>query len=139
AELDLLVHDRLHRRVARIAEDAACAEGARPEFHPSLKPADDLLARQQVGDVIAQFLLAGKLAVRGVRGIQARFDLARGVVRAEQRALLAVARVGRASVAEKLIPDEERHAQRTASVSRGGLDPYMIEWPLPQNSSVADA
>src|SRR6185312_3484689 len=41
AELDLEVHRRLHRRRARVAEDAARPERARAELHAPLEPADD--------------------------------------------------------------------------------------------------
>ena len=48
AELDLDVHLRLHARAARVAEDAARSECARPEFHPAVEPADDLLVGKEL-------------------------------------------------------------------------------------------
>src|SRR6185436_10395319 len=39
--LDLLVDDVAHVAPARVGEDAAIAEGARPPLHPALEPADD--------------------------------------------------------------------------------------------------
>ena len=50
AEFDALIHARLHRRIARVAEDAAAAERARAEFHAALKPAHDLALRQFLHD-----------------------------------------------------------------------------------------
>src|SRR6204780_2121321 len=41
AELDCIVHLRVHFRIARIGQDRPVAQGARAEFHSSLKPADD--------------------------------------------------------------------------------------------------
>ena len=37
------------------------------------------------------------------------------------------------------MPDQECHADGTARVSRGGLDPDVLEWALAQDASVADA
>src|ERR1043166_5005333 len=50
AELDLEIHLRLHAGRARVAENGARAESARPELHAPLKPADHLLLGQQPRD-----------------------------------------------------------------------------------------
>ncbi len=48
AKLDASVESLLHLRVAGVGEDAAAAERSRPEFHPSLKPADNEIIMQQL-------------------------------------------------------------------------------------------
>ena len=57
AELDLQVHRFLHFRRTRIADDGAPAQRSRAEFHPSLKPSDDLVARDQVSDAVGDFVV----------------------------------------------------------------------------------
>src|SRR5205823_3094456 len=75
AELGLQVHCRLHVGTPRITEDAPAAQSARAEFHPSLKPAYDILVRQQIGDVIAEPVFAGELSILGAGRIEAGLDL----------------------------------------------------------------
>src|SRR6202040_2603389 len=101
----------------RIAEDAPAAQSARAEFHPSLKPAHDVLVCQQIGDVIAEPVFAGELSILCVGRIEVGLDLTRRETRAQQRPALAVPRLGRAFVVEQLIPDELGNAERTASVA----------------------
>ena len=90
AELDLQVHRRLHRRRARVAEDAAGAERARAELHPALEPADDLAVGQQLGDVrrAARPRRRTRWYVRA-DAVEERGDLVRREARAEEAALLA--------------------------------------------------
>ena len=45
----------------------------------------------------------------------------------------------RRGVAEHLVPDRERDAERAAGVARRRLDPESLERPLAQQPAVADA
>src|ERR1700693_5577808 len=56
-EFDLEVHSLLHLRRARVAKYRAATQCARAEFHTALKPADDLLARNEIGDSLRNFVL----------------------------------------------------------------------------------
>src|SRR5207249_11361708 len=71
AELDLQVHDRLHARRAGVAQDAAVAERARPEFHPPLEPADDLLLGEEACAALDELILRELLVDAAHRGEEA--------------------------------------------------------------------
>ena len=58
AVFDLEVHHRLHLRAASIANDAPGAEGAWPKLHTPLKPTNDLLRSQFLGNVGIQLCIA---------------------------------------------------------------------------------
>ena len=53
--------------------------------------------------------------------------------------MLSVGRPRLARLIEKLIPDEQRRAQRPARVARGRLNPNVVERPFTENTAVADA
>src|SRR5688500_10910191 len=46
AELDLLIHCRLHVRAASVAEDTACTQPSWAKLHAALKPTNDFFAGQ---------------------------------------------------------------------------------------------
>ena len=138
-ELDLAVHHRLHVAAAGVAEDAARAEGARPELHAALEPADHLLARQQVRDRLAERRVVRVLLVDRAGPVQEAPDTVVRRPRSEQRPALRVRRPDLPRVVEELMPDEQRHAERAARVSRRRLDPHVVEGPLAQHPSVPDA
>ena len=73
AELDLQVHRRLHRRRARVAEDAARAERARAELHAPLEPADDAAVGEQLGASRAARSSSGSIG--HALGLQERLDV----------------------------------------------------------------
>ncbi len=54
APLDLEIQDVLHIGTARIADDRPIAERARPPFHPTLEPSDDVAACDAFGDPEAE-------------------------------------------------------------------------------------
>ena len=74
-ELDLHVQGVVHLRVAGVGEDAAAAEGARPELHPSLEPADDVACSEMSFAVSAQELLVRERPVLRARAVQVLRDL----------------------------------------------------------------
>src|ERR1051326_5914209 len=143
AELYLQVHLRLHARRARVAENAPCAERARAELHPPLKPADDLLVREQTRDRLGQ-VRALDAAVARADSQQKLFDLVAREFRAEVRALHSVGATAAdflhvARVAEVLVPDRERRAERAPRVARRGLNPDVLERAFAKYPTIADA
>ncbi len=84
AALDLEVEDVLHVGPARVAEDGAVAERARPPFHAALEPADDAPVGDRRGGDAAELALvvaAPPLAAAGAQlvrpRLQQRLDLGR--------------------------------------------------------------
>src|SRR5690606_15091247 len=84
AEFDLLIHDGLHARAARVAEDAARPERSWAELQASLKPADHVLAGNQFGDAFTELLVRFTTRVRRTLLIEHCANLLVGVLRAEQ-------------------------------------------------------
>ena len=56
AVLDLEIEPLLHLGIARIAEDRAGAERARPELHAALEPADGMARFQRVAGALDRVL-----------------------------------------------------------------------------------
>ena len=140
AELDLEVHRRLHLRRPRIAEDAARAERARPELHPALEPADDLLRFQQIGDARRRVGVArrrdGTSRRRGRGTRRSRSDENAGPRKLPcWRSIEPVC----PRLVEQLVPDEQRRAQRAAGVAGRRLNPDVVERPLAQQPAVGHA
>src|SRR5439155_22284287 len=133
------VHRRLHFRRSRIAEDAAGAERARSEFHAALKPPDDVVADEKVGDVLEELVFGLESTVPGAQTVEKIADIARRVARPEEAALLTVGLVRTPRLVEQLVPDKERRAERPARVTRGGLNPDFPERTFPKHARVADA
>jgi len=77
-ELDLHVHHGLHVRATRVSEKAASPEGPRPEFHPSLVPADYLAIHDCVNNLIAECGIAIDACKRCTRGFQERLHFVIG-------------------------------------------------------------
>ena len=88
AELDLQVHHGLHGFAAGVAEDAAGAQGARAELHPPLKPADHLLARDQLSDLVAHVIVVDAARIDGADAVEELDDFVVGKAGTEERALL---------------------------------------------------
>ena len=57
AELDPQIERALHGRRTRIADDRACAERARAEFHLALEPADRLFRHQRFDSILNQHVV----------------------------------------------------------------------------------
>ena len=141
AELDLEVHRRLHGRRARVAQDAARAQGPRAELHPALEPADDLAVGQQAGDVVEQLGLVVEPPAR-TAPCAARDRSTSSVVKLgpEEAPLLGSrGRSGRAGLVQELVPDEQRRAQRAAGIAGGRLDPDVVEVALAEQPAVGHA
>ena len=135
--LDLEVHDRLHPRIPRIAENAAASERAGPELHPALEPADDLARREVVGDLPEEVFLR-HAHVRGVLPGEEELDLLVRVCRAQEAAAHAVAGARRdAGLPVQAVPGGQRDAHRPAGIARGGLDPQAPERTVSQDLAIA--
>src|SRR5262245_21021246 len=80
--LDLQIHDCLHSWRTRVADDAASAQSARAELHPSLAQPDDLTRRQKACYDLRQHL-AAVLGVWVVVSFKVLFYLLLGVAGAE--------------------------------------------------------
>src|SRR5205085_3586056 len=113
APLDLRVEDLLHVPAARVADDRAVAERARPPLEPPLVPPDDLTAGDRIGDTAAQLALVAHGLVAAVGGVEQRADLVVPERRPE------IGAVARAPVVAELVPELERRADRTARVAAG--------------------
>src|SRR6185436_8138194 len=142
-KFDLQVHDRLHLRGPRVADDAARSERARSKFHAALEPADDLffgepLRRFSNNRVIVEAL------VLGADANQIRLGFVRREARAKVRSLHRIGLTAfclgcRARVPKVLVPNGQRRAKRTAGIARRRLDPKFLEWSFAKNLAVADA
>ena len=137
AELDLQVHHRLHLRAPRVADDAARSERARTELHATLKPADDLLPRDQVGHGLAERLVRVEFTIDGPDAVEERADLRVDRARAQQRPVLRVARTRHARLVEQLMPDEQRDAQRPPGIAGRRLNPDVLKRAFAQDAPVA--
>ena len=140
AELDLQVHDRLHLLGARIADDAARAKGPGTELHASLKPADDVLVGDQLGDALGKLSSSSRrwyLAPKPSSTRRIWASLKPGPI---VRALLGPPRRGGPRpLLEVHVPGHQRRSQSTSGVARGGLDPQVLERTLAQDPAVAHA
>src|SRR5688572_327058 len=135
---DLQVHDGLHLRAARIADDRAPPQRARAELHATLKPSDHVLVLEQLrkariqGGVI-EFL------VLGTKGVELCLDLITRVPRTEIRAAHEIMPVHCAWLLFVFVPRRCRGADSAPGISSCGLDPDVIEWPFAENPAVCDA
>ena len=141
AELDLQVHHRLHLRgcgrrrgccgCPAPAGRTPCAPAAsRP---PSRWPISSATCSHRASSSSKRRYVA-PLASRNARISLVREARARGAMprwpsREPRHAL----------VAQQLVPDEQRRAERAAGVAGGRLDPDVLERPLAQDAAVADA
>jgi hypothetical protein len=80
APLDLEVQDVLHVWPARVADDRAVAERARPPFHPSLEPADDQPIGHRRRGSAAKFLLVDNTFDGAARARNLPHDARRAVM-----------------------------------------------------------
>src|SRR5207244_8199602 len=107
--------------------------------HPPLEPADHLLCREEARRAIDQLGHRELFSDRADGGEEGR-DLVVRERRPEVRPLHAVALGAVAPfVAEHLVMDRERDADRPAGVARRGLDPEPAERALAEEPTVADA
>ena len=116
------------RRRARIAEDRARAERARPELHAALEPADRLARRPAPATVasISSSSLEHDEARAGARQTAARSRLAKRRPEIGARMRVAAPLV-RARRAVELVIGGKRRAERAAGIAGGGLDPDVLE------------
>ena len=114
APLDLGVEDLLHVGAARIADDRAVAERARPPFHAALKPADDLAVGDRRGGAPAELGLVGDFLDRAA----GRGDL-RSRCAASSAAMSSASKL-RAPIG--VVHDEAR-ARRRAGATRANAAP----------------
>ncbi len=131
--LDPRVEDVLHVRPARVGDDRAVPERARPELHPPLEPADDVARRDPPGDERVELVVgeAGRLETGGgerARAVRLRVGGAGvGVVHHEP-----------ARAPELPVPDVVGGADRDPGVARGRLDEDVLERCLGADAPVRD-
>src|SRR5262249_22846691 len=139
AELDLLIHRRLHGLGASIAKDAARAQRPRTELHPSLEPADYVLLVDQSCNPGRQ-LARVQRAVGGAAFNQECLDLLIREGRSQERASHAIASRGRDPLTPQHgVPNRQRGPDGASRVSGCGLDPDALKRAFPENSPVAHA
>src|SRR5262249_10870874 len=127
AIFDFQIHDGLHRRVPRIADDAASAESPRPEFHASAKPANDLAVRQIVRYALIKFVIIESDIGRALR-FQKAWDFVIGECRTQEAAshrILAAVCIPRFS--EHLMPGAQRGAYSAPRIAGCRLNPYPFK------------
>ena len=130
--LDARVEDVLHVVAARVGDDRAVAERARPELHPPLEPADDVAGGDAFRDCGVEVVVHASRREPG-RSQRSRAFRVR-VLRPRVRVLHdEVARP-----TEHLVPDEIRGADGDAVVARGGLDVQLVERRLSADPTVRD-
>ncbi len=137
AELHLEIELLLHCRRARVGEDRTRAERARPELHPSLVPAECLPCGERTGAGLHELVVI-EHGEHGPGIRQAPLDLRLQEGRAEIGPFHGVAPVrrGDARLAEILVPDRQRRAERTARITRRRLDPDLLEDSLARDLAV---
>ena len=138
-ELDLEVHDRLHLRRPRVTDDTTRAQSPRAVLHPAVEPADHLLLGHGPSDVLEQLRLVAKIMVTSSGLVEKLLDLARGILRPQEAALLCILAVGRPWLVQQLVPDEQGSPQSAAGIAGGGLNPDVLERPFTQQPAVGDA
>ena len=107
---------------ARVGDDRAVAERPRAELHPALEPADDVALGDPLGDVREELPSSSRCGSKPAAR-SAASALVVGVLRPGVRVLHHEA----ARVAELLVPDVVRGADRDAGVARGRLDVDALE------------
>src|SRR5262249_39736647 len=122
-----------------VAENASRSESARTELHAPLKPADDLLVREQIGDLDAELLVRlADVIGRAFRGEHLQHIIL-GELRTEKRSLLPIGTSRLSRIIVKLIAHEQRRAKRTTRIARGRLNPDLLEGSFSKDAAVADA
>ena len=119
-ELDPPVEPRLHPEISGVGQDAAGAQGAGAELHPSLEPAHHPLLLDQGGRSLAELLIAAAGFEAGAHRLQEGAHDAVGEAGSQQRGRLPVGAGRGAGILQKLVPEEEGRAQGTAGVPGGG-------------------
>src|SRR5947207_12702253 len=164
-ELDLEVHDRLHRRRARITDNRAAAESPWAEFHPPEKKPDDFLCGDESRDLLSQ-----RRTRDAARLVAFRVEEFRNLLFAEagpeirsvhpvrvfpvgsalRRTNPAKAGSHRRSfpracpfrtqprLLQMPVPQRQRHTKRAAGIARRRLDPDLIERTIAKDPAVAD-
>src|SRR5258708_37136355 len=103
--LDPAIQNLLHFRTARVGDDAAIAQGARPPFGAALKPAENFSIRDDRGGAARQ-LLFSQFGDRIAALPQAiRLDRASNLIARITRSPVSALPRQRARLAEFLVPD----------------------------------
>ena len=129
------------RRRARVAEDRAGAERARPELHAALEPADRL-ARRRARRAVAAIMSSSRHDVEHRAGrVQraARSRPGRRPGRDRRRACRRAAPFELARPVLEQMVGGQRRAERAAGIARGRLDPDPLELAVAQDLAVGDA
>src|SRR5207244_1636857 len=122
AVLDL-VDPGLHGSAKRRCQDRACTESARPQFHPPLEPADDLVLYEEIGRLVRNMV---ETPVGQLRPAQELLDLTVAVGRAQENMLHEI----RPFLAVPLLEiDPERCTEGRAGIARRRLHPDPLERP----------
>ena len=131
--LDPRVEDVLHVVPPRIDDDRAVAERARAELHPALEPADDVAVGDPPGDVVEELRVVHPLGLEA-RGADRGLGLGVGELRAGVRVL----HHEPARLAELLVPDVVRGADRDPGVAGRRLHVHALELGLRADAPVRD-
>ena len=129
ALLDLGVEDIAHVGAARIGEDGAVAERARPHLETTLEPADDLAVGQVLGHTRQQLVL-GHAPVAQAGILQGLDDLLVAVGLAVER----VRQFKAARVTERLVVVPQRTAERRPGVGSARRHPQALRRPCARGS-----
>ena len=138
AVFDLEVEVLLHRGRTGIAEDRACAERTRAEFHPALKPADRKLVGQRLRRRLDHLVFTQHRKTRADRG-EPSLDLTLRELRTEKRARHPIVGSSAARLALKLMVGCERSTNRAAGITGRRLNPNPVELAVAQHLAVGDA
>src|SRR5262249_61606916 len=127
AVFDLEIEPLLHARRARVAEDRAVAERARPELHAALHPADCLAVRQRTRGGLDQIAVTEPRELCARRA-QPALDVVLRESGAEIGAVHAVARApGVALTVLEDVVGGQCGSHRAAGIARRRLDPDAVE------------
>src|SRR5205807_2100467 len=114
-------------------------EGAGPELHPTLEQADDVAAHEQLRDLLEQPGFVDE-PPRGGAGVgEEAVDLLGREAGSEEAPFLGVTAAWVTGLPEELVPDEERRPERAARITRGRLDPDVVERAVAEQAAVRDA
>src|SRR5262249_32697033 len=138
-KLDLQIHDALHLRRARIADDRSMAERARPELHASEEESDDFLVGKKFGDFRRALFVVGDERVRVSMRIEIRTNLLVGKRRPQVRADHRIGGIRVPLLTVDLEPRMKSTSERATGITCRWLHPDVLEWALAKEMAIRDA